>query len=322
MIVKRVSKPISLIQHEILLKRFICSSSTLDEIQQNKKKIHTGYKGELSLEFFLSEWNREDGRVFFDLRMDHFQLDIFLLCKNYGVILEVKNIYGKLYFDSKHQQLLRSTSEGEQGFLYPIAQLNRQQRLFKDWLAKIHLSNLPIHGFVVIANSSTIIDSDKALPQVIHAHSLLEKLEVLDRIHKEDILQTRQLNRFTQRLLEAHQLSYGSILSKYNLKTREILIGVECCSCFSFQMKRKNRTWVCDKCGHKDKTAHLPTIREYVLLHGKNFISNREFREWTGLESIYSANKLLNRTGFLPVNEYKTRYYVVPDDFLYSLCQI
>ena len=81
-------------------------------------------------------------------------------------------------------------------------------------------------------------------------------------------------------------------------------------------MERINYSWQCPHCGRRDRNAHLSGIRDFMLMNGKNSISNGEFRDWVGLESKYSANKLLTRSGLKPAGNGHKRIYVVDWNFL------
>ena len=86
-----------------------------------------------------------------------FQMDSVLICNEFILILEVKNIAGKLYFDPVFNQLIRTIDWEEKALSDPLIQVKRHEEQLQRWLNRNKLPSIPILSLVVISNPSTII---------------------------------------------------------------------------------------------------------------------------------------------------------------------
>lgn len=101
---------------------------------------------------------------------------------------------------------------------------------------------------------------------------------------------------------------------KPTINLSRIKKGVLCEICeYKFQMHYRGGTWHCPNCSCRNKKSILQAFHDYRVLVS-NKITNREFREFFGIESIDAASKILIRLGLETVGEKRGRYYLIPTD--------
>ncbi|MFC0188120.1 nuclease-related domain-containing protein [Fictibacillus aquaticus] len=95
--------------------------------------------------------------IFHDLRLTNhigsFQIDILILTPSYFLILEVKNLSGKITIDPRHQQMTRLNTLGQLDvFPDPLSQVRRQKTQLELWLTAQKITGIPIKTLLVMAN--------------------------------------------------------------------------------------------------------------------------------------------------------------------------
>ncbi|MBS3680680.1 NERD domain-containing protein [Ornithinibacillus massiliensis] len=200
----------------------------------------------------------------------YFQLDVFLLTRLYGVIIEVKNIYGTISFDDMGQ-MIRTANEIEEGFHNPLEQIAVQEYRLRKWLKQKRYST----------NDRTLRE------KVIHEAQLLSKLEKIANKYEKTSLNTRQWNKLTEKLIEAHTEQKIDILNKYGIHREQLLKGMFCYACKLPPMVRIHGGWKCTQCGEMSPDAHMAAFKDYYLLHG-NMVRNREAREFLNVTYLIS----------------------------------
>ncbi|WP_391367865.1 nuclease-related domain-containing protein [Lysinibacillus sp. KU-BSD001] len=60
-----------------------------------------------------------------------YQVDTVFVCKQFMLILEIKNMVGEIHFDEEKHQFIRIKQDGKvEGFRNPINQVKRTYQLF------------------------------------------------------------------------------------------------------------------------------------------------------------------------------------------------
>ncbi|WP_053433748.1 nuclease-related domain-containing protein [Sporosarcina globispora] len=115
-------------------------------IENDLSKRKAGLRGEEAVDYFLKELT--GFMILKDIRLsngngDFYQIDMLLLCSNFILILEIKNISGTIYFDPTFNQLIQTKQENERGFPDPLIQARRQQKELSKWLSvKVPIESL------------------------------------------------------------------------------------------------------------------------------------------------------------------------------------
>jgi ribosomal protein L37AE/L43A len=319
LIMKRLQVPVSILQRMALLRMLPHHHIVRKDVIRDLKKFMKGYYGERDCCYYLSLLPDEKYLIFHALRLKdkkEFQMDIVLLSRAFILIIEVKNIAGKLIFKKGSDQVIQVYENEETGLPNPIAQVNRQRSQFLNWLNKWKIKGLPVEHLVINSKTSTIIettpDNMQIFNHLIFAEKLLEKIQELEERHPTPQTTQKTLTSLSDFLLQEHLDTISNLSEIYNLSKKDLIIGVNCPLCKNSIMKWTAGNWVCIKCKSISKTAHLQTVDDYFFIIGPT-ITRREFREFLQIESdVCARRKLLSLN--LPHTGTKrgTKYYRPP----------
>lgn len=170
--------PKSILTFEALLRRLDSKDKDYQYLQDALRKLQYGYEGEQRVD---REWiempDLEEHYLLFNYEIENefgftHQVDTILLTKNFILLVEVKNIAGRVDYEEEKHQFLRKRVDGVVEILTnPFDQLKRHEELFVRLLSKMKCP-LPIEKAIVMANPSTIIgDMPNTLP-IFHASGL------------------------------------------------------------------------------------------------------------------------------------------------------
>ncbi|MGD6854821.1 nuclease-related domain-containing protein [Bacillus infantis] len=320
MIVKELRVPERILALEALLRRLEEGSPDWHRVKEDLAKRWAGYYGELSLDYYLQMLPEKEYLVLHDLRLglsgSFFQIDLLVLHAHFALILEVKNILGTLVFDKQFSQMIRTQDEKEEGFPDPIAQAEHHKKQLARWFAERSIP-LPVEALVVISKPSTVLKANSTAisRMVIHSHRLLGKVEELSGRYHQSLMESRELRRTSRLLIKHHTPEEIDILSRMRVRRENVRIGVHCGGCGHIPVIREYGTWLCPKCGLKDKSAHVAALKDYFLLFGKE-ITNGGFREFAGVESVFAASRLLKGVSLPSNGEKKGTKYFATEEFM------
>lgn len=322
LIAKERTIPIKILASEALLKLLPTEFAKRALIEKDLAKRKAGFRGEQATDYFVHQLPDKEYTILHDLRLfngqDYFQIDTLILSSTFALILEIKNISGTLYFDSKFKQLIRYKDENEDGFLDPISQAERQKRELGVWLRKQDII-IPIEFLVVISNPSSIIKTDtqnyRAFKNVLHAHDLIDRIGKMGMTFTEERLTKREISKLAKILNKSHVPETFNVLDYYKIPAGTLIKGVRCLKCGKSLMKRIYGNWQCTVCKHRDRNAHLQALLDYYYLMG-NTITNQQFREFLQLSSADLGQKLLKSLKLPHSGENKGRVYYLDEDLL------
>ncbi|MDY0404641.1 nuclease-related domain-containing protein [Virgibacillus sp. 179-BFC.A HS] len=316
-IIKKREYPLNLEKLQTMRNRLSALNSKTHEIEEEMRLVLAGFRGEQSIDYFLHFVTDDCLLYFHNLRIPwknglYFQIDTLILCPYFIAILEVKNISGKLFFDQLAEQLIRTIDGREEGFSYPVTQVNRQVYQLRMLLQQIGLPHIPIVPFVVVSNSSTIIttnpDKNDLFGQVTHASNLPDKLNKLASQFTRPRFTKEQLNQLSTYFLQNHQPLNSKYLEKFSLAPTEFLPGVVCEQCCRPTMIRTNGFWKCTQCRSKNRYAHIQALIDYYFLFGPA-ITNSQFRTFLCIRSTSLTSKLLGELNLSFTGTFKNRRY-------------
>lgn len=272
-------------------------------VRRDSQNLRAGYKGELSLDFPLSFLSRQEHLIFHNLRIPDqngfFQIDILILSSRFIAIVEVKNVFGQILFDSMGQ-VIRKTEEIEEGFTNPIDQVNLQHHRLLRWLRQFNFPPIPLEKVVVYSNPNTIIknvtNNETVTETVIHKEKIQMKINEFIKKHPTKCLNQKQLMELSSQLLTANTSSEMDVMKKFQVEKDELIKGVICSECGSVPMLYKRGKWLCNNCAKVSKSAYKNALIDHALLISL-FINNREARELLLLESDSVTRKLLQKEG-------------------------
>lgn len=203
----------------------------------------------------------------------------------------------------------------EESFPCPIIQSNRHVTQLNEWLRKNHLPNIPILTYVVFSNSSVILKTNPSnqyiFDKVFTSANMPNKINSNRQMYPNKILNKRKIELLKNLFVQEHSENDSIVLKKYKLDRSELLNGVTCFKCNQLSVRRNNGKWVCDLCKGSFSDSHIYTLMDYRF-HVSPSISNKQFRQFSNLESTSIASKILQRMNFQSTGTYKDRKYIIP----------
>ncbi|MDQ6600141.1 nuclease-related domain-containing protein [Bacillus salipaludis] len=317
MLVKERTIPLKILILSAILRRIPLSHARYQQISDELGRRQAGYEGEQSLDFYYRELPKLKYLIFHDLNLPdgdyNCQIDTLLLTPEFILIIDVKNMAGKLIFDTENEQFIQIKGEEEKGYSYPITQAERHQEYIKKLLAANHFPPVPVVYLVVISNSyaSYVItgkNAYKVKPKVCKGDVMLKRIQDLEGIYTTPILTAKDLRKLSRLLLKMNTPPTGYLLQKFGIQRLELLTGVQCPYCKYLPMIRKKQKWFCAKCQHYSIDAHIGALKDYFLLIDMK-ITNREFREFMHIKSIDTAKRLLQASNLKFSGANKNRTY-------------
>ncbi|MFC0013560.1 MULTISPECIES: nuclease-related domain-containing protein [Allobacillus] len=228
---------------------------------------------------------------------NYFQIDYLILTSKFMLILESKYYSSDLTFDQVAHQVVQRIDEEYKVYDDPVLQVEEQVYQLSNWFNANGFPELPIESFVVMTNPRTRLRIDATnnhhAEKVVSLQRLPSLFRELDAKYEKNIISPRSINEITHKLIQQHKPYLPNILEKNRVSKNELLRGVYCLQCGRLGMKMMQYRWRCP-CGYRDRTAHENSLKDYFLLISSE-VSNREFREFTGLTSRYTARDILRR---------------------------
>ncbi|RIW33285.1 NERD domain-containing protein [Bacillus salacetis] len=320
MIIKERDKPIFLTKLEALNRRLSINHEKKGVVSQHLINRSAGYKGEQSLDYFISFLSESEYHILHGLRLfdgkNYCQIDTLLISRKVIIVSEIKRMAGTLSFDPDFNQFKRITEENVvEPYNDPIVQVERQKFQLNKWLRlnTMH-ANLPIETLVISTSNKAILQTthgNKTVQEkVIHKEYFPFKISKLEKQYTEKIISTSGLHFLSNLLLQSHTPQIPDILNNYDISPTEILTGVHCPGCDYLPMKRKKGRWVCPKCDSIAKHAHIKALIDYSLLICPK-ITNAEARRFLRIDSSSTVKRLLGATCTRFQGNNKSRLYLL-----------
>lgn len=314
MILKQRSEPPEIRQLEYLLQRVSHVHPRFPQWTEQLRRITAGFHGELRVDSLFHEipigcphYFLQD--LFIQTPKSSHQIDTILITSRFVLLLEIKSIAGQLDFDPQLRQFFRTNKDGSiDGMRNPDDQLRRHEKWVQRFLADQKIS-LPVIGAIVFTYPSSIVNSRPKNRIIIQSSGLPYLMDQLLAKYSAELLTTRKARQLTSRLLQMHS---DRPMRELDVPV-ELKRGVLCGNCDEVLYYEK-RAWRCKKCSYKNPLAHIQTLLQYRSLISET-ISNREFREFTGLTSISIASKLLTKSNMSFQGSFKDRIYLIPEAF-------
>ncbi len=239
--------------------------------------------------------------LFHDFQTTMHQIDTIFLCAKFILIVEIKNIAGRIDFDEDRHQFTRTLENGiVHGFRNPLDQVRRHQRMLQEVVR-----GLPILYAIVLALPKTIIGHIPQGEPIFHRSGLefhIRKLLTQYAVR----LTSPALQDLVTQLLQMHTIHKAQL----NIDKARVRTGVLCVQCQS-KMQYHYGHFKCSKCDYKDDgTALKQAMRDYCLLVDE-WITNEEFRMFVEIKSGDTAKYLLKKLGFPYEGEKRWRRYQI-----------
>jgi hypothetical protein len=316
--VKEREFPVRIHQNKALLKRIRKNHEVIPRVESDLKKIAAGYKGEKTVDYHLGYLEEKKYSIFHNIRLkvgsQYFQIDTLMITTCYIVIIEVKNLAGIIRIDPLIRQCTRILRDTQEGFIDPISQVEKLTLLFKKWLSQYGFQTSSIEFLVVISNPQTTIDYTirpalhSPYTKIIHSQNILHYVTTINNRYKEDIMNSKELQKLKRLLLKHHSDQFSNILDIYGVRKNEIITGVLCERCSAAPLNRISNYWTCTNCSYTSKTAHIQAVEDYFLLMDLR-ITNRNLREFLHISSRNTATYILKSLNLKSSGSGKGVYY-------------
>jgi len=304
-----------LVMLEALLRRLDASDQDYLYFKENYNRQLAGFEGEkwvdrewfdmpdLGSHYLLFNYEFEN-----EFGYPH-QIDTLLLNPKFMLILEIKNISGRVDIDeNKHQMIITRLDNTLKSYASPIDQIRRHSQHLNRLLNQLKIS-LPIEGALVFSNPATIIGNVPNNFPIFHTSGLRHFVQKLLLKYKEE-LPEKQITKLSKVLLARLK----RVEVKPTIDISRIRKGVLCEYCaFQYQMKYKGGSWGCPNCGSRNKHDLQRALNDYRILIN-NSITNREFRDFFNIESVYNASKILSNLNLEAVGDKRGRSYLIPNN--------
>ncbi|WP_052353707.1 nuclease-related domain-containing protein [Neobacillus jeddahensis] len=324
MILNERPVPIPLLQREALLRRVPPTHISYRDIEVGLMKWKKGYAGEKNVDYYLSYLPEDQYHIINDLRLiqkNPFQIDSYIQSRQFGLILEIKNISGTLFFDQATQGVIRTYNGQSEGISNPLTQARHHQSQFLKWMIHHKLPSMPIEYLVVISKNSTILrtnpGNEHIFNHMIYAENLEEKVAELAAKYQSPLLKGQALNKRCQLILAENSPAYPEILKTFAIPKSIIIKGVRCPNCQHIPMIRVSASWYCGKCKTYSKNAHIPAIREYFLLMNEP-LTVKLFQEFFRIDQRNVAKYLLRTLSLTATGHERTTAYFLPPERILS----
>lgn len=301
---------------EVVLRRGKLQNELFEKIYANYQAIKSGYWGECRVD---REWKD------INISQKHYllhnyqsktpwgnthQIDTIFLCTHFIMLIEVKNIAGRLDFEYEKHQLIRTKQDGTQeSFSNPIDQIERHITFVRNLINYLGI-DIPIIPAIINANPSTIIGAVPPNYLIFHVTGLNKKInQLLNKFSGRSISDT-QLELLKDELLKQHQkIKYEKDLDI------ELVNGVLCTRCEPARQMEHSRIYFrCPNCDFiiKSNDAIVDSLIDYKVLYGE-WITNAEFRAFFNIRSQQTVYKIVHRLNMKAEGNRRARKYRIPN---------
>ena len=308
LIVTKRKTPEQLAYYEVLLRR----GEKVDEgVRQKFFHLRAGLIGERRVD---REW--KELKITHELYHDFtcvnefghtHQIDTLFVCKHFILVVEVKNVSGRIDFDDQRRQFIRTKEDGSlESFMNPVDQVKRHREILENE-ALSWPEHVPIEAVIVIANTSTIIGRVSSEVPIFNVSGLRSKVYELVKKYEHISFNIRTVRSYLEAL-------YHPLKRQVNLLDVPIRKGVLCERCNDVMIHSGSvRSFICTKCGWRDRDmiALRNAMYDYRVLYSEG-ISNKAFRDFVGIENVSTANKTLKRLFEKSKGKTKGKVYIIP----------
>ena len=293
------------------MKRLPIYHSKQESIEDLIKSAEAGYGGEERLDQLMKHFDPDyQYLIIQDLSISgntNMQIDTLVLTQSCAILLEVKNISGRLRFTANPSSLHQTTASGmERAYKSPLVQMEVAKWKFEKLLKRLNYS-LPVHTFPVIAYPNQIVVDSPPGSTIWGADEVMIRLQNLKM--KSEQITYDELQKLGEQLLSvSSEYNPFPLAPKFDISSDEIKKGVLCPECKYTKMNKIKRSWKCEGCGLIDSEAHHQAIREWFMLI-KPSISTAECKDFLELEYLSTARRLLSHPLYKKTGDSKLRRY-------------
>ncbi|WP_170938866.1 MULTISPECIES: nuclease-related domain-containing protein [unclassified Lysinibacillus] len=240
------------------------------------------------------------------------QMDTLFMSQHFVLIVEIKNIVGRVeYMEDKHQFIRITSDDKVDGFRNPFDQVKRHARMLRR-LFQMSGHHIPIEYIVVSSNPNMIMTSSLSAQPIIHVSGLAERIDQLFKQHQQVCLSEKNLREISEHILKMHTPTQWTL----DIMVDELKTGALCSQChFDHILRYTHGKWFCSNCQSIDNQSMLIALHDFRLMLSNN-ITNAQFRKFFDIDSEKAVYYLLKKLKFEEIGENKNRKYVIPANLL------
>lgn len=313
MIMKEKSISLKAIGLEALLRRLPEQHPRYADIENELRKTRAGENGERILANVFQQYQFPFKHyIFHDLNLQStgkFQIDTLFLFPQGAVILEVKNIAGRISFPETQNQLTRTLEGGQvDAFECPSVQLERNKMLLEDWFLAHHMS-VPIYQAAVFPRPQQQFENNRKNLTLLFPLEIPVFLRRLNSFHHS--IDVPDLDDIAEKLTNAHrEFDPFPLTTKYGIEKSDLRNGVRCNQCSRFGMQSIYNGWGCQQCGFVEANAHVQAMLDYFMLMDYR-VSNKDCRQYLRIDCRQKTKRILMQLGVQRNGENKGSLYMV-----------
>lgn len=298
----------------MLMERLPGGHSQQPYLQKELHRYEAGVRGEQRLHDKMIEFHwHEPFELLWDtnLRVGDWkvQMDGLLVTPHCIIIIDSKNISGKIHFDAATHECYRFNNEGEKWvFDDPRVQLAKHVRFLELWLDKRKIPHPPIFGVAVFTPKHCEFISKPAGLNICKTYQVVETVYRILESQKTSADSPKPSR--IRKLIESNRHPYDRppLCEYYRIEPRDLKTGVKCVECREIAVERLYKIWRCKSCGHRDPHALKHTLQEYVELVGRE-VNSKELRRFSGEESRHTIFRVLSESSLETTGGKKNRKY-------------
>ena len=278
---------------------------------QSLNNLRAGMAGEKRIyETILSVKMHDEAAILQDMALplmagSTFQMDLVLVAKSGILLIESKQIAGRLRFHPVPAELRKVDEDGKIQAVYdcPVAQLSDQQQNLHQWLTMAGYQ-VPVYGAVVFANNPVIEEIGQNAP----VYKMREVRNLIRRhLVRQPVMDTGEIRALEKSMrLDARPYLPFPLKGIHSAVGR---LGPLCLYCSEPLQRHSQRNWLCAKCKRREKDPGLVTLLAWFLLVRKT-IRPREVMILLELKSHESARGLLARLPLIKIGKGKAVEYM------------
>ncbi|WP_252501927.1 nuclease-related domain-containing protein [Sporosarcina sp. Marseille-Q4943] len=311
MLMKKRSEPLSLLGLQSLIARLPSNHKQYAIVEEDLRR-KAGYGGELNFDKHINEFRPSyPFSIIHDLCLlyngIYFQMDTVLIQPDKIIIFEIKNLGGKLTVKANPTQFIQELKGERKIIQSPITELERKTIFLDRWLRERGI-NIPIKGMIGLAYTNELLIEEETNTDILFTHEIPIRLYNME--ITEEMLSRNKISNIARDLVEAHQ-EYNPfpLTETLNIAKKDITPGVICPECKLNGMKWSMKKWHCPSCFYSAGDCHLPLIDDWFYLMD-SYITNRQFRYFSGVEHQPIAKRLLKKSGLVMKGHRRTAFYI------------
>nr|WP_245415785.1 nuclease-related domain-containing protein [Alteribacter populi] len=281
-------------------------------------RLHAGFKGEKKLEYYLHLLQRPDYHIIHNLRLESgpyfFQIDLLLVSPKLIIILEVKNLSGKIVIDPPLQQVIQTTPSGEKRtYTDFILQAKSQQEQLIRWIKAHKLASLPVEYLVIMVNERSQVEFSppkppRAYESIIRPGLMSAKISSFEKSYNTEVFPKKDVKKLSRKMINKDASDDLDLLDRFHITEADLMKGFHCEHCGYIPLVKNGNRWICQKCHLQTENPALLTLKDYALLLGPS-ITNQEFRHFAKVHSTDTAKRLLQAQNLPHIGTNRGRVY-------------